>query len=312
MSTPMQVDEENDTKGELSTALDVYLHPLVIINISDHYTRVKVNTPAPKKGAKQEEIRVIGCLYGTQEGRRVEVRTSFEMVYTVIEGKIVIDSEYVSEKIVQYAQVFPKYEVLGWYSTGDQRLPSDDAIHEQVTLFNDNPLYLLVGVNITSDMKDIPLSLFEPTVTIENNKQLINWASIPYKIETDEAERIGVDFVNKMEKGTTQSSTLVPHFATLYNAVNMLTERVQIITKYLEQVKKGAIPVDHKVLRQISSLSHRLPAVESSKFKNDFINELNESLLITYMASMTKGTNVLNEVVEKFNVTYERRGRRMY
>jgi len=308
----MQVDEQVETKGESSTALDVYLHPLVIINISDHYTRVKVNTQAPKKGAKAEDIRVIGCLYGTQEGRRIEVRTSFEIVYSLVEGKVVIDSDYVSEKIAQYGQVFQKYEVLGWYSTGDQRLPSDDAIHEQVTLFNDNPLYLLVGVNINTDAKEIPLSLFEPTVVVENNKQQINWASIPYKIETDEAERIGVDFVNKMEKNSNQSSTLVPHFATLYNAVNMLTERVQIITKYLEQVKNGTIPVDHKVLRQISSLSHRLPAVESTKFKNDYMNELNESLLITYMASMTKGTNVLNEVVEKFNVTYERRGRRMY
>jgi COP9 signalosome complex subunit 6 len=201
---------------------------------------------------------------------------------------------------------------LGWYSTGDQKLPSDDLIHAQITQFNENALYLLVGVNITSDMKDVPLTLWEPTVTVENKKQQINWASISYKIETDEAERIGVDFVNKMERGTTQSSTLVPHFATLYNAVNMLTERVQIVIKYLEQVKKGTIPVDHKLLRQISSLSHRLPAVESARFKSDFTNELNESLLITYMASMSKGTNVLNEVVEKFNVTYERRGRRMY
>jgi COP9 signalosome complex subunit 6 len=208
--------------------------------------------------------------------------------------------------------VFPKYEVLGWYSTGDQKLPADDLIHAQITQFNENALYLLVGVNISNDMKDIPLTLFEPTVTVENKKQQINWAAISYKIETDEAERIGVDFVNKMERGTTQSSTLVPHFATLYNAVNMLTERVQIIIKYLEQVKKGTIPVDHKLLRQVSSLSHRLPAVDSAKFKSDFSNELNESLLITYMASMTKGTNVLNEVVEKFNVTYERRGRRMF
>ncbi|KAL0487130.1 csn6 [Acrasis kona] len=289
---------EQDKKEESSTALDVYLHPLVVINISDHFTRVRANSNSKNSG----ETRVIGCLYGTQEGRRVEVRTSFEMVYGVEDGRIIINAEY----------VFPKYEVLGWYSTGDQKLPTDDAIHEQVTLFNDNPLYLLVGVNIKKDMKDIPLTLYEPTVTIENKRQLILWASIPYKIETDEAERIGVDFVNKMERGTTQSSTLVPHFATLYNAVHMLTERIQIITRYLELVKNGTIPVDHKLLRQISSLSHRLPAVDSSKFKSDYNNELNESLLITYMASMTKGTNVLNEVVEKFNVTYERRGRRLY
>lgn len=37
---------------------------------------------------------------------------------------------------------------------------------------------------------------------------------------------------------------------------------------------------------------------------------MNESLLIMYLASLTKGTYLLNELIEKYNVTYERRGRR--
>jgi COP9 signalosome complex subunit 6 len=298
---------KSDKVEESQSALDVYLHPLVIINISDHYTRAKVQrTPDDKKIP-----RVIGALYGTQEGRRVEIRTSFEFIYTQEDnGTITLDKEYIQQKIEQYAQVFKNYEVLGWYSTGDTILPEDAYIHQQVMAFNDSPLFLLCGVNL-KNAKDIPLYIYESKVTIsKDNESLISWAEISYKIETEESERISVDFVNRMEKASSEVSALVPHFTTLCNAVEMLNNRIQILLQYLKSVKDGKIPVNHKVMRQITSLIHRLPAVDSPKFTNEYINELNETLMITYMAVITKGTNQLNDVVDKFNTTYEKRGRR--
>jgi len=291
---------------ESQSALDVYLHPLVIINISDHYTRAKVQRTPKDKTVP----RVIGALYGTQEGRRVEIRTSFEFIYEPAENNnVTIDSEYVQRKIEQYAQVFPNYEVLGWYSTGDSILAEDTNIHQQVMAFNDSPLFLLCGVNF-KNAKDIPLYIYESKVVSKDNEQTLTWAEITYKIETEESERISVDFVNRMEKSSTDVSALVPHFATLSNAVEMLNNRIQILIQYLEHVKAGKIPVNHKLMRQINSLIHRLPAVDSPKFTNEYINELNETLMIAYMAVMTKGTNQLNDVVDKFNTTYEKRGRR--
>lgn len=90
----------------------------------------------------------------------------------------------------------------------------------------------------------------------------------------------------------------------------MLQDRVVILIKYLEEVKKGNIPKDYEMLRNINSLCNRLPAIDSTKFKSEYIQQMNEILLITYMATMTKGTNVLGELIEKYNVAYERRGRR--
>lgn len=54
-----------------SGALDVSLHPLVILNISDHFTRSKVRT---------NEERVFGALMGQLSGRKVEIYDSFELV----------------------------------------------------------------------------------------------------------------------------------------------------------------------------------------------------------------------------------------
>jgi len=78
----------------------------------------------------------------------------------------------------------------------------------------------------------------------------------------------------------------------------------------LEAVKQGKISSDQGVLRQVSSLCHLLPAIDTEAFREDFVKEYNDVLLVTYLASITKGTSTINELVDKFNVTYERHGRR--
>ena len=55
-----------------SGALQLTLHPLVIINISDHFTRGRCQTSSPSP-------RVFGALIGAQSGRHIEIANSFEV-----------------------------------------------------------------------------------------------------------------------------------------------------------------------------------------------------------------------------------------
>lgn len=92
----MEIDKTTPTAGAIiekegGSALDIALHPLVLINISDHYTRAKYST-------EEKNPRVIGALFGVQSGRNVEVTNSFELVYNVIEGAVVIDTDYLKAK----------------------------------------------------------------------------------------------------------------------------------------------------------------------------------------------------------------------
>lgn len=92
-----------------SSGLTFKLHPLVIVNISDHYSRVKsqmhppitntataTTTPPPNNGAEgavetapssssssalASSPRVFGCVIGVQRGRTVEIFNSFELLY---------------------------------------------------------------------------------------------------------------------------------------------------------------------------------------------------------------------------------------
>ena len=71
----------------------VWERQLVLINISDHATRIKANHPDASNIP-----RVLGCLLGQQSGRVVDISNSLEIKYTLVEGSIVIDEAYLIKK----------------------------------------------------------------------------------------------------------------------------------------------------------------------------------------------------------------------
>lgn len=75
------------------SSVSVSLHPLVVMNISDHYTRVRVQTG-------DNTVRVYGALLGRQKGRSVEICNSFELVVESRDGSSVhvLDKEYFTAK----------------------------------------------------------------------------------------------------------------------------------------------------------------------------------------------------------------------
>jgi len=292
---------------EGSGSLNVMLHPLVIINISDHWTRNRVQNNV-------ENPRVVGALLGQQTGRNIEITNSFELVYDVIDGTVIIEKQYFTQKQEQFRKVFPALEFLGWYSTGASVQLSDIETQKQLIEVNESPLYLLLDTAACArpETKDLPISVFESELRMIEDKPTMLFVKVPYRIETGEAERIGVDQVARITPGAgaITGSALTSHLMGVHNAISMLNVRVKLLLKYLDGIRTGSIPADHGTLRRVASLCNQLPATDTAQFKQDFINEYNDALMITYLASVTKGTNGINELIDKFNVTYDKQTRR--
>ncbi|XP_058875269.1 LOW QUALITY PROTEIN: COP9 signalosome complex subunit 6 [Acipenser ruthenus] len=106
-------------------SVSVALHPLVILNISDHWIRMR--------SQEGRAMQVVGALIGKQEGRNIEVMNSFELLSHSVEDRIVIDKEYYYTKEEQFKQVFKEMEFLGWYTTGGPPDQSDILVHKQVS-----------------------------------------------------------------------------------------------------------------------------------------------------------------------------------
>jgi len=280
-------------------AMDVFLHPLVIVNVSDHFTREKVRTGKPR--------RVFGILLGTQSGRRVEITNSFEVL---IGDNYVIDKEFMQTRVQQFARVFENNEILGWYSTGKGVEASDLGIHQQVEQFNETPLYLLLNPEPVPGSRELPLSLLETTVKSGgDDKPSLVFTKVAYRVETTEAERIAVDHLQNVSAGG--RSLLTSHLSTIHSAIKMLNLRIKVLLQFLKSSQSGQLKErDEAILRHINALCQELPAISTDKFKEDFLTEYNDALLVTYLAAITKTSNAINEMIEKFNITFDRHARR--
>jgi hypothetical protein len=70
----------------------VQIHPLVIVNVADHFTRHKCGA---------EPLRAIGALFGVQSGLDVAVYDSFEIKYDVVDGAVQIDKDFLTSRTQQ-------------------------------------------------------------------------------------------------------------------------------------------------------------------------------------------------------------------
>ncbi|KAH9534464.1 hypothetical protein CY35_17G006800 [Sphagnum magellanicum] len=57
----------------------------------------------------------------------------------------------------------------------------------------------------------------------------------------------------------------------MHSAIKMLNSRIRILHHHLVSIQKGETPYDHSLLRQVCSLIRRLPAIDSSRFQDDFL-----------------------------------------
>jgi len=208
--------------------------------------------------------------------------------------------------------VFPALDFLGWYSTSSEATAADIEIHKQILEFNESPLYVVLDTVATHHSREIPITIYESELHMIQDSPTLVFVKIQnWKIETQDSERIATDHIAHVSSpGLTDASMLTSHLLGIHNAIKMLSIRITIILKFLEATKKVEIPKHHGLLRQIASLTYLLPAANNDKFREDFLTEYNDTLLVAYLATITKGTNATNELIDKFNTTYDRQNRR--
>ncbi|KAL3508292.1 hypothetical protein ACH5RR_027693 [Cinchona calisaya] len=309
-----------------SSGLTFKLHPLVILNISDHYTRVKSQSQpplllssthasnggdsAPATTSSSSPPRVFGCVIGVQRGRTVEIFNSFELLYDPSTQSL--DRSFLEKKQELYKKVFPNFYILGWYSTGSDAEESDMHIHKALMDINESPVYVLLNPSINHAQKDLPVTIYESELHVIDGIPQLIFVHASYTIETVEAERISVDHVAhlKPSDGGSAATQLAAHLTGIHSAIKMLNSRIRVLHQHLLSMQKGDVPCENSLLRQVSSLLRRLPAIESEKFQDDFLMEYNDTLLVTYLAMLTNCSSTTNELVEKFNTAYDRHSRR--
>jgi COP9 signalosome complex subunit 6 len=288
-------------------ALQVHLHPLVLINISDHVVRYR---------ASGREGRVLGAVIGDQEGRHVQMHNSFELS---IEGEV-LDVDYFKLRLAQYQEVFPRYEFLGWYSIGKSPQASDHALHKKIqeVTNNETPFLLMMdsesmGVEKAAQgNEELPIKVYDATTHIAGGELQVNWNEVQYVIDTLEAERISVNHVAKSATTATagHSSDFTQHAGGLANSVVMLSNRVKELLEYMKDVKEGRAPKNHEVLRQLLSICQALRATQPDAMRQEFRGEFNDAALVVLLATLTKTSASTADLLDKFQLMHDKKHRR--
>ncbi|KAI9189189.1 hypothetical protein H9P43_000617 [Blastocladiella emersonii ATCC 22665] len=274
--------------------LEFSVHPLVLLNISDHYNRGRVQ--------RQDFAGLVfGALMGVQSGRHAEIFTSFEVKVTPDESREnwVLDTELFATRLNQYKTVFPEYDFLGWYSTHSQSPSARElAIHAQFMQFNELPIYARLDPTMMGGSKHLPFYVYEASIDPNSGSAVL--AESPVKVVTSEPERIAVDGVAKDTSAAAGAEgAVIAHLSSQRNALDMLRLRIKALHAYVDAVRRGDAPADHALLRQIASVTHQLPSVASNEFASQFAKDYNDVLLALYLAVMTKTTHLTNDLVDR-------------
>ncbi|KAJ7462746.1 COP9 signalosome subunit 6 [Mycena galericulata] len=301
----MDTDEPPVVLSSSTTSgLSLSLHPLPILNISEHLTRLKLQT-------NSNSPFVLGALLGTQNGREVEIVNTFELA--VESGGELVDHGFLVSRRDQYKQVFPSLEFIGWYTVAPRPTARHIALHEQFTGYCSTPLLLLLQPSISlvasSDVnaQNLPFKAYEPTIELRDRKSRSVFIEVPYNVETGEAERIAVDWT---ARGGGSGTSLESHLQTQRAAVKMLHDRIMVLVKYVADVVAEQAPKDHATLRSLAALIASLPATENNAFREEFETEYEDVQLTAFLSSLTKSANILNDLVDKHIVITSGSGER--
>jgi COP9 signalosome complex subunit 6 len=278
------------------SGLSLSLHPLPILNISEHLTRRRLQTATGLPF-------VLGALLGTQNGREVEIVNTFEVA--VEQGDSKVDHGSFNVRKEQYKQVFPSLEFIGWYTVASHPTLRHIALHEQFSAYCSTPLLLILqptdtlGVNVTPG--HLPIKAYEPTIEIRDRSSRSVYIEAPFTVETGEAERIAVDTTARGGEGGT---SLESHLQTQRAAVKMLHDRILVLVNYVKAVLSGSAPKDHATIRSLAALVASLPASDSHGFREEFETEYADVQLTAYLSTLTKSTSILNDIVDKHNILH--------
>lgn len=279
------------------------LHPSVIMNISEHHTRIKANRP-------ECEI-VIGALLGKGTAKNIEISDSFELrlIRPEADGAssgmqstdtLLLDKEFFEKKVSLVKQVSADLELVGWYSTA---LPPSkehmetmrvDSLHRQICDFIQDPIYVKLNpYKRESDPKisgTLPLAAFQPVRELIANEERINFTEVDWTIVTEDVEILGLEHSAKMTQMDVAPSTAIDYLRLQHSAIKMLRDRIKVITRFVKDVQSGSLPYHEEPLVDIVRLCQRFPLMNSDQYTRAYNMQCNDVALNTYLGILTKGS----------------------
>eukprot|EP00727_Mastigamoeba_balamuthi_P011135 m51a1_g6644 putative eukaryotic translation initiation factor 3 subunit f-like (301) ;mRNA; f:115422-116468 len=259
----------------------VCVHPLAVASILDHFSR---------RRAKQ--TRVVGTLLGTSTEGSVEVTDAFAVPLSDADDVDVATVRTVAELRRRTA---PNEAIVGWYSTGTEITESSSRIHE---LFwkeiRAPPVLLTVGCALSNDR--LPIRAYVCSSLRFGDKTLGAYFH-PVQCHTrgSDMERVAASSL-VAASSPSEGDSVEP-------SVRKLLELLDAAIAYTRAAQAGTVKGDAAIGQELTEVVQSLPALDRAQLDSAFTDGLQDLLMASYLANMTRSQLGLSERLRQALVT---------
>ncbi|KAK6909637.1 hypothetical protein I203_103658 [Kwoniella mangroviensis CBS 8507] len=288
---------------ELS-AVNVVIHPLVLLSVVDHAARVPLS----------KNKRVLGVLLGQDNGNTINVANSFAIPFEEDDKDaktFFLDLDYVEEMWRMFRKVNAKERPIGFYHTGPRLRSSDLEITQLFKRFCTRPVMVIVDTRATGGRGDtgIPTDAYFAVEEIKDDGTATQrtFTHVSTSIEAEEAEEIGVEHLLRdiSSSSSAPSSSLLTtqslstKVTSQLQSLKGLNSRLLDIKDYLTAVKNKKLPVNHQVIYQLQEIIGLLPQLsDDQQLGKAFKIGQNDSNLVVYLSAMIRTVLALHDLIE--------------
>ncbi|XP_022377571.1 eukaryotic translation initiation factor 3 subunit F isoform X2 [Enhydra lutris kenyoni] len=237
----------------------VRLHPVILASIVDSYER-------RNEGA----ARVIGTLLGTVDKHSVE--NMYEL----------------------HKKVSPNELILGWYATGHDITEHSVLIHEYYSREAPNPIHLTVDTSLQNGRMSIK-AYVSTLMGVPGRTMGVMFTPLTVKYAYYDTERIGVDLIMKTCFSPNRVIGLSSDLQQVGGASARIQDALSTVLQYAEDVLSGKVSADNTVGRFLMSLVNQVPKIVPDDFETMLNSNINDLLMVTYLANLTQSQIALNE-----------------
>ncbi|EIW71877.1 26S proteasome regulatory subunit N8 [Tremella mesenterica] len=286
---------------------NVIIHPLVLLSVVDHASRV----PLPNKK------RVLGVLLGEDTGSSINVANSFALPFEEDDRDprtFFLDMDFAEEMWRMFRKVNAKERPVGFYHTGPRLRSSDLEITELFKRFCSRPVMVIVDVRASGGRGDtgIPTDAYFAVEEIRDDGTSTQrtFTHVPTTIEAEEAEEIGVEHLLRDISVSPNSGTTLPtsllttqslssRVAAQLNALRGLHARLGEIREYLVHVRSGKLPINHPVIYKLQEMVGSLPQLGTDvELGRAFRVGANDQGMLVYLSALIRSVLALHDLIE--------------
>eukprot|EP00750_Incisomonas_marina_P017826 INCI2504.1.p2 GENE.INCI2504.1~~INCI2504.1.p2 ORF type:complete len:322 (+),score=72.93 INCI2504.1:163-1128(+) len=270
----------------------VIVHPLVLLNVVDHYNRV----------AKDTQRRVVGVLLGESDNGRVDCTNSFAVPFEEdSRDKTVwfLDHDFLEEMAHMFKRINVREKIVGFYSTGPKIKPADLDIADLVSNYCKQPVFALIDIRAHREEEGLPVKAYSTVEKVSESggetEKVFKY--IRSEVGAFEAEEVGVEHLLR-DINDASTSNLAEQIKHKVSALNGLEGRLAEMSSYLDKVHAGDLPINNEIVYNLQNIMNLFPNLNLEGLIQSIFVKTNDMYLVIYVSSIIRSVTALHDLLQ--------------